>query len=149
MGGLFSQKSFSWGDKSFGQTYSGLFYMGRLMIALWKKRGSFTNAFSSNTVNPKVFLKHGGIGFILQVIEVRSWKLTPEIGCWIWKTPFAHSASGRWRSHTKPVFFFYIFCSDLHFDALIIRLLDVLNYWSDYWRRYNIKGVCWCHLVII
>ena len=39
------------------------------MIALWKGRGSLTNAFCSNlsTINPKVFPKHGGIGFMLEV----------------------------------------------------------------------------------
>ena len=43
--------------------------MAGLMIALCKGRGSFTNVFSSNvnTINPKVFPKHGGIGFILEV----------------------------------------------------------------------------------
>ena len=43
--------------------------MGRLMIALYKGRETFTKVFSSNrnTINPKVFPKHGGIGFILEV----------------------------------------------------------------------------------
>ena len=43
--------------------------MGGLMIALCKGRGSFTNGFSSNvnTINPKVFPKHGGKRFILEV----------------------------------------------------------------------------------
>ena len=43
--------------------------MGGLTIALCEERGSFTSAFSSNlnTINPKVFPKHGGIGFILEV----------------------------------------------------------------------------------
>ena len=42
---------------------------GGLMIASCKGSWSFTNAFSSNLspVNPKVFPKHGGIGFILEV----------------------------------------------------------------------------------
>ena len=42
---------------------------GGLMIASCKGSWSFTNAFSSNlnTVNPKVFPKHDGIGFILEV----------------------------------------------------------------------------------
>ena len=41
------------------------------MIALRKGRGSFTNAISSNpnTINSKVFPKHGGIGFIVEVIS--------------------------------------------------------------------------------
>ena len=69
MGGLFSKKSFSMGDKQFGQTYWGLFYMGGLIITLCKERGSFTNAFSSNlkTIHLKVFPKQGGIEFILKV----------------------------------------------------------------------------------
>ena len=39
------------------------------MIALRKGRGSFTNAFFSNlnTINQKIFPKHGGIGFIHEV----------------------------------------------------------------------------------
>ena len=43
--------------------------MGGLMIALCKERRSFTNALSSNinTINPKVFSKHDGIGFIIEV----------------------------------------------------------------------------------
>ena len=48
-----------------------VFYMGGLMIALRKGRGSFTNAISSNpnTISSKVFPKHGGIGFIVEVIS--------------------------------------------------------------------------------
>ena len=40
-----------------------------LMIALCKGKMRFTNAFSSNlnTINPKGFPKHGGIGFVLEV----------------------------------------------------------------------------------
>ena len=40
-----------------------------LMMPLCKGRGSSTNAFSSNlnAINAKVFLEHGGIGFILEV----------------------------------------------------------------------------------
>ena len=43
--------------------------MGELIVALCKGRGSFTYAFSSNlnTKGLRVFSKHGGIGFILEV----------------------------------------------------------------------------------
>ena len=69
MGGLFSKNSFSMGDKPFGETYWGVFYMGGLIITLCEERGSFTNAFSSNlkTIHLKVFPKQGGIEFILKV----------------------------------------------------------------------------------
>ena len=57
------------GCKPFEQTYWGLFYMGELRVALCKGRGSFTYVFSSNlnTKSLKVFPKHGGIGFILEI----------------------------------------------------------------------------------
>ena len=69
MGGLFSKKKFFMRANLFGQTYGGLFYMKGLMIALCKGRESFANTTSSNlnTINPKVFPMHGGIGFILEV----------------------------------------------------------------------------------
>ena len=69
MGGLFSKKAFHGGQSFLGK--GRVFYMGGLMIALRKGRGSFTNAISSNpnTINSKVFPKHGGIGFIVEVIS--------------------------------------------------------------------------------
>ena len=50
------------------------------MITLCKGRGSFTNTFSSNlnTINRKVFPKHGGIGFIL---EVNSYEVSNVVSC--------------------------------------------------------------------
>ena len=41
----------------------------KLMVALCKGKVSFTNAFSSNlnTINPKGFPKHDGIGFTYKV----------------------------------------------------------------------------------
>ena len=71
MGGLFSKKGFSCGTNLFGQTCGGLLYMGELKIVLCKVIGSFTNAFSSNlnTINPKVFPKHGGIRFIFEIVK--------------------------------------------------------------------------------
>ena len=141
VGGLISKKRFSWGTNLFGKTYGWLFYMGEPMIALCQEIRSFTNTFSSNlnTINPKIFPKHGGIRFIFDFSNVvsssvslmltLSWgidilfeNLTPEIGGWIWKTHFAYSASGWWRFITKPVFYFNIFCGDLHFDASIMGL---------------------------
>ena len=68
-GRTFLQKKLFMGDKPFWLNLWELFYMGRLMIALCKRRGSFTKAFSGNlnTINRKVFPKHGGIGFIPEV----------------------------------------------------------------------------------
>ena len=79
VGGIFSKKSFSRGHKPFEETYWGLFYMGGLMIALCEGRGSFTDAFSSNlnTTNPKVFLKHGGTGFIFEVNSLEVLNIVP------------------------------------------------------------------------
>ena len=38
-----------------------------------------------------------------------------------------------------------IFSADLHFDALITRvLLALTNYGSDSWRKYSLKDACWC-----
>ena len=61
-GRAFLQKKLFMGDKPFGQTYWGLFYMGRrrgggIMTALCKGSESFTSASSRNlnTINPKVF----------------------------------------------------------------------------------------------
>ena len=47
----------------------GVVLHGGLMITLCKGKVSFINAFSSNlnTINPKAFLKHDGIGFIREV----------------------------------------------------------------------------------
>ena len=55
-------------------------------------------------------------------IKILFEKLMPEIGGWILKAPFVHCACGAWRFHPKPVFFFKIFCGDLHFDTLILGL---------------------------
>ena len=45
----------------------------------------------------------------------------------------------------KAVFFFNIFSSNLHFDALINRtLLDLPSHVSGSWRRYYLKSVRWC-----
>ena len=44
-------------------------------------------------------------------------KLTQQIGDWIWKTSSAHSLSGFWRCHVKPVF-----SGDLLFNVLILGL---------------------------
>ena len=68
------------------------------------------------------------VSFILTLvlgIDILFEKLTAGIGVWIWKAPLAHSASGGWRFHAKPVFFFNIFDGDLHFDALIIELCKI------------------------
>ena len=66
---LFYKKCFLWMANLLEQTYGGSFYMRGLLITLCKGRGSFTNTFSSNlnTRNPNVFLKHGRIGFILEI----------------------------------------------------------------------------------
>ena len=92
------------GDKPFSANLWGVVLQGGLMVALCKGRENITNAFSSNlkTINPKVFPKHGGIGFILEVnseevlnvvsysvtlmltlawsIDILFEKLTPETG---------------------------------------------------------------------
>ena len=41
--------------------------------------------------------------------------------------------------HAKSAFFLNIFCRDLKFFSG-----DLPQYWSDSWRRYSLKGVCWC-----
>ena len=68
-GRTFLQKKLFIGDKPFRANLWGLFYMGELMVALYKGRDSVTNAFSSdlNTIYPNVFPKHGEIEFILEV----------------------------------------------------------------------------------
>ena len=152
--------------------------MGELMIPWCKERGSFTNAFSSNlnTVNLKVFPKHGQIGFILEVnssevsnvvscsvslMLTRTWdidilfeKLTPEIG--VWKTPFGHSrvwggGGEEWVGDFMQSLYSFLtsFVRPILWCIGFRALLDLSNYWLDYWRRYNIKGVCWCHIAII
>ena len=69
-------------------------------------------------------------------------KIRLETGWRIWKTHFALRLLG-WEFHEKPASFFNIFSGDLHVDALISRLCLGLPYWSDSWRRYNLKGFCW------
>ena len=69
MGELFSKKAFHMEQTFLGKLMGDGSTWGGLMIALFKGKGSFKNAFFSNlnTINLKVFLKHSGIGFILEV----------------------------------------------------------------------------------
>ena len=73
-------------------------------------------------------------------IDISSQKSAPEIRGWIWKTAIAHYGSGvgisckTWLLYLWPA----LWC--LGYRAL----LDMPNYWSDSWERYNLKGVCWC-----
>ena len=129
MGELFSKKAFHMEQTFLGKLMGGGSTRGRLMIALFKGRGSFKNAFFGNlsTINLKEVsnVVSCSVSFMLTLawgIDILFERLLPEIGGWIWKTPFAHSPSRGWRFHAKPVFFFNIFCGDLHFDALIIGL---------------------------
>ena len=45
-----------------------------------------------------------------------------------------------WGFHEKPVFFLNIFSGVPHVDYMPV--LGLPNYWSDSWRRYNLKSVC-------
>ena len=69
MGGLFSKKRFSWGTKHLGKLIGGCSTTCGTNDGLMQRKGEFHNAFSNNlnTISPKVFPKHGGIEFILEV----------------------------------------------------------------------------------
>ena len=70
-------------------------------------------------------------------------KLASEVGGWIWKALFANYVY-RGGDFMKSLSFFLIslivtctLCLDYK------ALSELANYWSDSFRRCNLKGVCW------
>ena len=56
------------------------------------------------------------------------------------KHPSLHYASLDEDFEQSLYSFFNIFSDDPHVVTLTIRLFGLPNYWSDSWRRYNLKG---------
>ena len=68
--------------------------------------------------------------YIVWGIDISFEKLTPEIGGWLWKEPFAHNAS-RAVDFMQSLSFLNISSGDLLF--LVVTYLSIG--YSDSWRR--------------
>ena len=71
-------------------------------------------------------------------------KLTPEIGSWIWKTSFANNAFGAGDFLQSLSYFLISPVVTCNLCLLYRALLDLPKYWSESWRRYNLKVVYCC-----
>ena len=61
----------------------------------------------------------------------------------IWKAPFVLCLIGL-GFHAKLAFFWYHWWWSASWCLDYRSLLGLSKYGSDSWRRYNVKGVCWC-----
>ena len=172
-GYLFSKKVFHCGDKLLGQIYGGgsVLHGGTNGHIMPGEGASFTNAFPSNlnTVNLKIFPNHVGWKSVLKIKPCQYIELWKDLSlwltvkkfqrlchvqfpsCWAWHHKYrglnltqAHYASrvGYFMQSLSSFLISLVVTFTLMLDYR--TLLDLSSYGSDSWKRYTLKGICWC-----